>query len=349
MRLFIHDWTTVSPIGIGKKEFIKSINQKSLITKAPLSEPVNFDKFNKKVHLGKKGVRNMDDLGAYATTASQLLVNENSDAFDDKSKVGVILGTATGSIKSQIDFIRDIHEQEMIEWINPIQFPQTVMNCAAGQVSIWHQFTGVNTTISSGFHSGISAIEYANNSFCQKRIGFALVGCVEEFSAYSNAILPKKNALSDKHKVGEGCAMFLLSDEHLSKHDTEIIKAKRLSYFNRLSFNEKLDELSSLIQQSLVQQGFDNNHSINVCFNCFSDDELFFVKEICKKLSFNKVDLLCSNNYVADCLSATSGMQVAILLAHQSISNSANKYGLTVTFDPSGRVGILILKYGEKS
>lgn len=349
MQLFIHDWTAVSPIGVGKEEFTKSVSQKFLIKKTSLSEHVCFDSFNKKTHLGKKGVRNMDDLGAYATTASQLLVNENPYAFDDKSQVGVILGTATGSIKSQVDFIRDIHEQEMIEWINPIQFPQTVMNCAAGQVSIWHQFTGVNATVSSGFHSGISAIEYANNAFNQQRINFALVGCAEEFSAYSNAILPKQDTLSDKQKIGEGCAMFLVSNKALSKSDVEIIKAKRLSYFNRFSLNDKLEKLLSFILQTLEKHGLDNNELLNICFNCFSNDELSLVKEISKKLSPNKTELLCSNDYVADCLSATSGMQTAILLAHRNISDSTNKYGLALSFDPSGRVGILILKYGEKS
>ncbi|MET1255383.1 beta-ketoacyl synthase chain length factor [Aliikangiella maris] len=346
MSMYIYDWSVVSPLAVGKEKFIEKINQLFVHNDLQFDEAFRFEAFNRKDYLGKKGVRNMDELGAYATTASKLIVDSHLQAFANKNEVGVILGTATGSIKSQVDFIRDIHEQEMIEWINPIQFPQTVMNCAAGQVSIWHQFTGVNTTISGGYQSTVSAFEYAANCFKNTRVKQLLVGGVEEYSDYSQALLPKE--IAHQQVLGEGCALFWVGNQSQSATDTQLLLSKRYAYFNRLESNEIVDKLAKEIHRILDNHRIESQLISHICFNQFTTRESQIVTQLNQALTNGNAKQVCSNDYLADCLSATSGLQLALLLADNSYTKQENSIAISVTFDPRGRVGLIILKTGEQ-
>lgn len=347
MSLFIHDWEIVSPMGVGKEIFIKSINTFSAENRKPAAHSTLFENFDRKDYLGKKGVRNMDELGAYATVASQLLKHRRPELFAiDTSRIGVILGTGTGSIKSQIEFIQDLHIQEQVEWVNPIQFPQTVMNCAAGQVSIWNQFTGINTTVSSGYHSGISALMYATNALTQSRVDRILVGCAEEYSTYSCFLFPvDERNLRNRQMLGEGCALFFAGNQRLTLSDVEIISFKRFSHFNHYTPLQRIEALVPEVKATLDTR---NISLKRICFNRFSSLETEIAQTLSQRLPANsEVILLCSNDFVGDPLSATAGLQTALLLAQKSPSADVAYADLVLTFDPAGRIAISILIHEE--
>lgn len=356
MNIFIRDWEVVSPAGVGKQAFTQTARKALAAKNEPSVEadamgPFTFKDFDKKKYLGKKGVRGMDGLGAYATVASHLLVCSRPELLDsDRSRVGVVLGTGTGSVKSQIEFIRDLRVLEQVEWVDPIQFPQTVMNCAAGQVSIWHRFTGVNTTVSGGYHSGITAFEYAANALKQSRVDRVLVGCAEEYSPYSQCLLPVDGRdLRKTQRLGEGCVIFLAERQRTEESDIEVIGLQRLAYFNRYDPQQRVDGLVREITNTRRRNGLNKARLRRICFNRFSKLETEIVHELGSRLTDGiTINLLCSNGVIADCMSATTGLQFGLLLAVGSLPDQAPGWDLVLTFDPSGGVAMSILRYGAE-
>ena len=355
MSLYIHDWTTVSPLGIGLEDFKASVAMElprcfDNLEATPKRSTV-FESFDKKMHLGKKGVRGMDQLGAYATIASKLLV-DRTDVLEnhDSSRVGVILGTGTGSLKSQIEFIKELHTSERVEWVNPIQFPQTVMNCAAGQVSIWHKFTGVNATVSSGHHSAVTACNYAENLFAQDRLDWALVGSAEENCEYSSYLyLKNRPNLFKQHSLGEGCAMFLVSRKYHSESIAQVCKFERYAWLSRKTPEERTEILRQLIEESV--SGLTES-VCRICYNAFSSQDHELVQSLLEQTSvLQSAQPICSNSIVADCFSSTAGFQLCLLLAialeHPETTQQEQSVDISLTIDTSGGVAITVLKKGN--
>src|SRR5207245_10097832 len=67
-------------------------------------------------------------------------------------------------------------------YVNPMEFPNTVINSPAGQAAIKHKLRGVNSTISAGLVSGLYAIHYASEFLRFGRATALLAGGVEELS-----------------------------------------------------------------------------------------------------------------------------------------------------------------------
>jgi 3-oxoacyl-(acyl-carrier-protein) synthase len=71
-------------------------------------------------------------------------------------------------------------------------FANTVINAAAGQVAIWHDLRGVNSTIAGGITSGLQAIAYATELIRSGQETAILTGgaeelCFESFHGFARA------------------------------------------------------------------------------------------------------------------------------------------------------------------
>jgi 3-oxoacyl-[acyl-carrier-protein] synthase II len=66
------------------------------------------------------------------------------------------------------------------EYASPLDFSNTVLNAAAGQVAIWERLRGVNTTIATGATSGLHAIGYAAQLIRSGRADALVAGGAEE-------------------------------------------------------------------------------------------------------------------------------------------------------------------------
>lgn len=353
MSLFVRDWTAVSPLGVGKASFCDAVrarlaHEDGLPWGVFPDPPALFDAFDKKAYLGNKGVRGMDNLGAYATVASHLLVS-GQPAFsqEDRSRVGVVLGTGTGSLKSHVEFIRDLHEQERVEWVNPIQFPQTVINCAASQVGIWHGFTGVNTTVSGGQHSGVTAFEYTDNLFQQGRTDLVLVGCAEEYSHYSPFLFPvDPRGLRERQALGEGCVLFATTASRCSDSEAELFGFRRLSRLKAYDRERLITAMAVLIDEHLAQRGSLERGLRHICFNAFSPTETEVIAALRQRAAgMDSAVAWCSNAIVADCLSATMGFQIAVLLAAHSGARDGPATDLALTFDAGGGGSVTFVEW----
>ncbi len=169
--------------------------------------------FDPIAHLGRKGVVNLDR----TTQLSILLCRRLLDALPDQApegrdRIGVVLGTSGGSLKSIADFIRSTYVASAPHMVSPMQFPNTVMNSAAAQCAIWNDLRGVNSTVCAGDLSGLAALRYATRMLRLDHARLLLTGAVEEyceFAAFSHETLTPDPAMLQ----AEGGAMFALSME----------------------------------------------------------------------------------------------------------------------------------------
>lgn len=167
--------------------------------------------FDVRAHLGRKGTSFYDRATALAVTAYGMALREAGIEVDDesRSRIGVVLGTTLGSFKSTSDFSMETLVQPKPYLVNPVLFPNTVMNCAAGQAAIRYGLRGVNATITGGPMAFLNALRYACNAINQDYADTMLVGAVEEFTphrAWMAALSPPASVLA-----GEAVAVFSLS------------------------------------------------------------------------------------------------------------------------------------------
>jgi 3-oxoacyl-[acyl-carrier-protein] synthase II len=210
-------WSALSPLGAGRQSFVdgwhagRTGQQPPAATEGPPPAGYPLADFDVEALVGSKGTRTLDrmTLMVIATTA-MALADHPADGG-----MGLVLGTSTGSLASITEFLKDTFVQDKPYFVNPAAFPNTVMNGAAGRTAIWHGLRGLNSTISAGHVTGLSALRYATRMIRRGYADTLLVGAVEELSApvaYAAAAL--RNTATP---MGEGCAVFLVEDARTAR------------------------------------------------------------------------------------------------------------------------------------
>jgi 3-oxoacyl-[acyl-carrier-protein] synthase II len=168
--------------------------------------------FDVRALLGRKGTGSFDRVTALAVTCCREAMREAGIVVDDttRTRVGVALGTSLGSFKSTSDFTGETLVQEKPYLVNPLLFPNTVMNCAAGQVAIRFGLRGVNATIAGGELAFLNALRYAGNVIERGYADVMLTGAVEEYSPH-RAWASHLTGATTTVAAGEGAGMFLLA------------------------------------------------------------------------------------------------------------------------------------------
>lgn len=175
--------------------------------------------------LGNKGLRVLDRSARLICVASHMALQEaglvQPEGNEGDSNLGLVVGTMFGSVHSIASF----------DWsglvdgpnlVNPMEFPNTVINSPAGQAAIKHKLRGVNSTISAGLVSGLYAIHYAMEFLRLRRATALLAGGVEELCEESYLSFAKAGLNSPAGKpapfasgrdgsvLGEGSAVWML-------------------------------------------------------------------------------------------------------------------------------------------
>jgi 3-oxoacyl-(acyl-carrier-protein) synthase len=148
---------------------------------ARLAEVPEFDATQ---FLGDKGLRNLD-------RATKMLVVAAKHALEDaglkrdgaflsiaSERIGICAATAYGSLDS-ITEINRVAELEHPRYLNPSRFPNTVINAAAGYVSIWEGLEGPNVTVVDGNCGGADVVLTAETHLACGRADALLVGGFE--------------------------------------------------------------------------------------------------------------------------------------------------------------------------
>jgi 3-oxoacyl-[acyl-carrier-protein] synthase II len=167
--------------------------------------------FDIRAHLGRKGTSFLDRATALAVvTAGAALRDAGVVADETRDRIGVVLGTTVGSLQATSDYSRETLVQEKPYLVNPVLFPNTVMNRAAGKVAIQFGLRGVNATVAGGPLALHHALAYAATMLERGHVDRLLVGAVEEFSphrAWSTHL-----ASGGELVAGEGAAVFLVDE-----------------------------------------------------------------------------------------------------------------------------------------
>ncbi|MFE9644233.1 beta-ketoacyl synthase N-terminal-like domain-containing protein [Streptomyces sp. NPDC006365] len=368
-RPVITAWSAVSPFGVGRAAFTEGIRERRDTT-APLGP--SYDKtpeptaclvpgFDIRTALGRKGTRSMDRVTGLTVTAVGALLGES----ERNQRVGTgegaafALGTTTGSAQSMMDFTRDSLTGEQPFFVDPAQFPNTVMNCASGQSAIWYQLKGPNTTIAGGRAAGLHALNYARRLLASGHAESVLCGTAEEFSP-ARAWLEHHTASADSSAspdsagstpLGEGSSMLLI--EPAGPGDQPVL-AEILAVELGVTLGEDVRAaLSSCLRRALAQASMDPGQIMAIARSSSTGraraEELLAIADVLGETG--AVDL-APHELIGDTGAAAAGFQTASLLAYaethpseeQHRSEATGRIGLITSVDRTGSVGCALLR-----
>jgi len=193
-RICITGVGIISPIGIGKEEFLSSLK----IGKSGIEE---IKEYNTDFSASKKGgvvrsfhpkdfipaskIRRLDRASQFAIAASKLALAdaEFTVAQENSSRVGVVLGSGFCGLSASAEFHRGQVLESFLD-LNPMLFPNTVPNAPSSYVSIELGIQGVNSTLVQSFCTAEAAISFACDQLRKGKADLILTGGVDELSEF---------------------------------------------------------------------------------------------------------------------------------------------------------------------
>ena len=193
-RICITGIGVVSPIGIGKEEFLLSLKK----GRSGIEEIKEFDthssrskkggmirSFHPKEFIPANKIRRLDRASQFAIAASKLALADAkfSVTRENSSRVGVVLGSGFCGLSSSEEFHRGQVLKGFLD-LNPMLFPNTVPNAPSSYVSIELGIQGVNSTLVQSFCTAEAAIIFACDQLQKRRVDLVLTGGVDELSEF---------------------------------------------------------------------------------------------------------------------------------------------------------------------
>lgn len=227
MELAITGLGVVSPIAIGRTAHRAALDDPRAAAKRAFAPPVaalsptelpnariaEVRDFDATTYLGAKGLRNFDRLTKLMIVAAKQALEDAGLKKDGQwiarrpEQVGILSATAYGSLDA-ITEMNLVAEREDPRYINPARFPNTVINAAAGYVSIWEDLRAPNVTIVDGNCGALDAVLTAETHLEHERADAFLVGGGEVVSE------PLYRAFRKLGIVAEGDSPWSPGDSH---------------------------------------------------------------------------------------------------------------------------------------
>lgn len=193
-----------------------SVRSEDGVVVAPCAE------FDPKRYIVRKGVKDLSRTSQLACSAAAANARGiDGIAADD---VGVVFGSAWGSLKTVIDFEREAYLQGA-RFVDPILFTETVSNVPAGQVAIHYGWSAFNVTVSSGSASGLAGLGQALALLEEERGRVAVAGGGDELNVPLLRTLRRSGLIG-----GEGaCFLTIESEEHARRRGAAALATVRAS------------------------------------------------------------------------------------------------------------------------
>ena len=229
-RIVITAAGVISSIGAGLEQFEQAIYGGSsgimpseLFGEQTITAEVR--NFSPQQWLGNKGIRVLDRSARLLCVAASMalagtgLIPDETAASD--LELGLICGTMFGGLHS----ITSFDWSGLVDgpnYVNPMEFPNTVINSPAGQAAIKFKLRGINSTVCAGLASGLYALHCAMEFLRFGRASILLAGGVEELCEESVLGFRKTGVISDSGSLrpfsddrdgtvlGEGSALLVL-------------------------------------------------------------------------------------------------------------------------------------------
>lgn len=158
----------VTPIGIGKENFwdalITGVSGVDLITKFDTEDhstkiAAEVKNFEPEKYIDKKELRKIDRFSQFAIVSSQLAFEDSGlDAEKiNAERFGVVLGSGIGGIETFEEQNRRFIDKGA-KRVSPFFIPMMITNMAAGQVSMFLNAKGPNSTVVTACASSTNAI-----------------------------------------------------------------------------------------------------------------------------------------------------------------------------------------------
>lgn len=262
--LAITGYGVVSPIGIGRAAWAgalaggdaQALNARAFGGSSTVLSPEKFPSthaaevwgFDAKSFLGDKGLRNFDRLTKYLIVAGKLALEDAGLKKDGQhvvlrpDQIGICSSTAYGSL-DQITELNLVAQLEDPRYINPAKFPNTVINAAAGYVSIWEDLRAPNVTIVDGNCGSLDAVLTCETHLLHQRGDVFLVGGGEVLSeplylairalgviAEGDSPFVPGSMRSNGTRVGEGAAYVVVEREAEARARGATIRARIAGY-----------------------------------------------------------------------------------------------------------------------
>jgi len=147
--------------------------------------------------LGGRSLRALDRTGRLVTLAVGGALDSSSwsATYRGELEVGLIVGTMFCSLHSISEFDR----RGLVagpQFVSPLDFPNTVLNAAAGQAAIFHGLRGINATIAAGEASGLQAIAFATDLIRWGRALALVAGGADELSYEASLAFEREGYLA---------------------------------------------------------------------------------------------------------------------------------------------------------
>jgi 3-oxoacyl-[acyl-carrier-protein] synthase II len=183
----------------------------------PLPAPHAFlaEGFDPVALLGRKTSRfnHRTTLLAMAACGAALADAELEVTDEVRDGIGITVGTTYGSMAGAVRFGWDTFAEKRPYNVNPANFPNVVMNTAAGASAIKYGLRGANSTIAGGAVAGLAALRYAAVTLRACHADTIVVGAAEEYSVEHAWFA---SAVWASGPLGEGAAMFVLEREDIA-------------------------------------------------------------------------------------------------------------------------------------
>jgi 3-oxoacyl-[acyl-carrier-protein] synthase II len=193
-RICITGIGVVSPVGIGKEDFLFSLKN----GKSGIEEIEEFDtrfsrskkggmvrSFHPKDFIPAGKIRRLDRASQFAIAASKLALADArfSVTYENSLRVGVVLGSGFCGLSSSEEFHRSQVLKSFLD-LNPMLFPNTVPNAPSSHVSIELGIQGVNCTLVQSFCTAEAAVIFACDQLKKGKADAILTGGVDELSEF---------------------------------------------------------------------------------------------------------------------------------------------------------------------
>lgn len=305
-----------------------------------------------RAHLGRKGTSSMDRTTVLTLVAAAEALAGHQHVTD-RTRFGMVLGTTAGSTRSTSEYSLATFVEDKPYLVNPMRFPNAVMNCAAGQTAIRHGLQGVNATIAGGQTAVLSALRYARRMISLGRADQILLGAVEEFSPqWAWEHHHAGNHRTGEVAAGEGCALFVVESTDAVEPGrpvlAEVLATEVRTHLTRDGRDEDFsDALGAAITQALADAGI-------------SRDEVWAVASAesgCRLDEYEDRAILAATGHeplrvrikeaAGEARSASTALQVAALISlHAAGVAPEGAIMLATSHTPDGSVGVTVLRGG---
>jgi len=350
--LTIHGWNVLCGAGTGYRALLDALDGArpaspvaagravSTLCEDPPPRPDGhaLAEFDVRAELGRKGTSTLDRGTALALVSVRDTLADGAVLVNDetRARTGVAFGTTMGSLKSTSDYSAETLRQDRPYLVNPMLFPNTVMNRAAAQVAIWFGLKGVNATVAGGPLAFLHTLRYAGQALRNQYADVMIAGVVEEFTAHS-AWLHERARGSAAPPPGEGAASFAL--RRSGPGDAEV-----LSVTTGFSPDGGPARMERCLRRALADADVQpDDIALIITGDTGSDDvETTAVRAV---LGRHDDRMLHVQRAFGDCQAATGGLQLAAALAlHRDDPSRDGQLTVLTAHTPAGGVGAAVVR-----